>query len=81
MEITLRKQLEDYFNNGIYPYVRKSMSSEINSILLDATNYDNIPSDMPDKTKTEYLNNILSRLEKVKIVNDNFSLIFNGGKR
>ena len=81
MEITLRKQLEDYFNNGIYPCVRKSMSSEINSILLDATNYDNIPSDMPDKTKTEYLNNILSRLEKVKIINDNFSLIFNGGKR
>ena len=76
MEITLRKQLEDYFNNGIYPYVRNTMKENIKQLLNDAETFDSIPDNTSDKIKNDVLDSIYNRLLVIKNANDRFADVF-----
>jgi hypothetical protein len=75
--MSLKTELEKYFENGMYPFVKDTMKQNIANILSDASIYDEQPLDTPDDVKTEFLDNILLRLLRIKEANDKFSNIFN----
>ena len=78
--MSLRTELENYFDNAVYPFVKNTMKQNIAKLLNDATLYDELPNDISDKKSEELLNDILSRLQRIKTANDKFSNIFNGLK-
>ena len=76
--MSLRTELENYFENAVYPFVKNTMKQNISKLLDDATFYDNLPNDISDDKSEELLNDILSRLQRIKVANDKFSNIFKG---
>jgi len=74
--MSLRTELENYFENAVYPFVKNTMKQNISKLLDDATFYDNLPNDISDDKSEELLNDILSRLQRIKVANDKFSNIF-----
>jgi cobalamin biosynthesis Mg chelatase CobN len=77
----LKTELENYFNNSVYPSVKDTMRQNIAKMLQDADLYDNLPDDISDDVKTELLNDINSRLLRIKEANNALSTVYNGGKR